>query len=102
MLRVARTGEIEIRLALGARPSNVLWLIARQGMVPVCVGILIGFASALGVARTLTGVLYGVSATDPLTFALVSSLELAVAFVACVIAARHAASVDPMSAACDL
>jgi predicted permease len=96
-----RTGEIAIRLALGARPSNVLWLVVRQGMVPVCAGILLGVASALGVARTLTGVLYGVSATDPLTFALVSALLLTVALVACVIPARHAASVAPMSALCD-
>jgi len=91
-----RTGEIGIRLALGASPFNVLWLVVRQGMAPVCVGIVLGLAAVLGVARALTSVLYGVSQTDPLTLALVSSLLFVVALVACIIPAQRAASIDPM------
>src|SRR5262249_47633135 len=96
-----RTNEIGIRLALGARPSNVLWLIVRQGMIPVCVGIFVGLAGARGVVRALASVLYGVSGTDPLTFALVPFLLFGVALLACVIPAQRAASVDPVKALCD-
>ena len=96
-----RRGEIGIRLALGAQPSNVLWLIVRQGMIPVCAGILMGLVGALGVSRTLTGVLYGVSGTDSLTFTLVPSLLFGVALAACVIPAQRAAAVDPVKALCD-
>ena len=96
-----RTGEIGIRLAFGAQPSNVLWLIVRQGMIPVCAGIVLGLAGALAAVRTLTSVLYGVSGTDPLTFAVVAFLLFGVALVACMIAARRAALLDPVSAPCD-
>jgi putative ABC transport system permease protein len=93
-----RTGVIGIRLALGARPISVLWLVARQGMIPVSAGIVLGLASALGQTRTLSGVLYGVSAADPLTFVVVACLLSGVALLACIVPARRASAIDPMSA----
>jgi putative ABC transport system permease protein len=95
-----RTGEIGVRLALGAQPSNVLWLIVRQGMIPVCAGIGLGLVGALGVGRTLTSLLYGVGETDVLTFALVALLLLGVSLSACIIPALRAAAIDPATAIC--
>jgi len=93
-----RTQEIGIRVALGAQVPNVLLLVLRQGMKPVLFGIAFGLAGAFAVTRALAKLLYGVSATDPLTFGCVSLLLAAVALLACFIPAWRATRVDPLVA----
>jgi predicted permease len=93
-----RTREIGIRMALGARQSQVLLLVIRRGMGPALVGLAIGVGAALALSRVMTGMLYEVKPTDPLTFAGASGLLVAVACFACWLPARRAASVDPMRA----
>jgi predicted permease len=93
-----RKREIGIRLALGARTSNVLGLILGQGSRPVAIGLLAGVGGALALTRLLKGLLYEVSATDPLVFAGVSAGLVLVALVAMSAPARRAARVDPLAA----
>jgi putative ABC transport system permease protein len=91
-----RTQEIGIRIALGASREAILGLILRQGITLAGAGIAIGVAASLALTRLLSSLLYGVSATDPLTFALGAALFVAVAFAASYIPAMRAARVDPM------
>jgi putative ABC transport system permease protein len=93
-----QTHEIGIRLALGAHPRNVLQLVLRRGMRLAGVGATFGVAAALALTRLMAGLLYDVSATDPLTFSCVVILLLAIALLACYVPARRAMRVDPMVA----
>jgi putative ABC transport system permease protein len=107
-----RTNEIGIRMALGAQTANVLRLVIWQGMKLVLLGLAVGAAVGYGLKRLLAGQsfergtwqarmaeqLYGVSVTDPLTVAVIASLLIFVALLACWIPARRAAKVDPLVA----
>jgi len=93
-----RTKEIGVRMALGARRTDVLALVVRRGMVLVGIGIAAGVVLSLAMARLFAGLLFGITATDPLTFVGVAALLGLVAFVANYLPARRAASADPMVA----
>lgn len=93
-----RTHEFGIRLALGARPGNVVLLVLRQGLGLALTGTIVGLIGALVVSRLMAGVLYGIRPTDPLTFAGVALLFTLVALLACYIPARRTLSVDPIIA----
>ena len=93
-----RTREIGIRTALGAQPSTIWPMVVRQGIVLVIIGALAGCGAAFGVARLLTGLLYNVRPTDPLTFGLTGGLLLLVGVLACSLPARRATRVDPIAA----
>ena len=93
-----RTQEIGIRMALGAQPTEVRALILRQGLVLSSIGLAIGLAGCFVVTRFMSSLLYGVSATDPITFAVVALFLAGVALAACYIPARKATRVDPMIA----
>jgi putative ABC transport system permease protein len=93
-----RTKEIGIRMALGARRPDVVALVVKQGMMLVLMGIVAGTVLSLAMTRLIAGMLFGISATDPLTFAGVAMLLGVVAFFANYLPARRGASVDPMVA----
>ena len=93
-----RTQEIGVRVALGAEKSDVLWLVVGQGFKIALSGVAIGLATALGLSRFFSSLLYGVQATDPLSLAVVSLLLGGVALLACYLPARRATKVDPMEA----
>jgi putative ABC transport system permease protein len=93
-----RTHEIGVRMALGAQQSNVLGMVMAQGAKLTCMGVAIGIGAAYGLTRLMTALLYGVSASDPLTFVAVAVLLALVAAAACYVPARRAMRVDPMAA----
>jgi len=93
-----RTHEICVRMALGARPSDVVRLVVGRGMVLAGLGAVVGLACAVVLTRLLAGQLYDVRPFDPLTFAGVAGLLVVVALAACYFPAYRAAKVDPLLA----
>ena len=93
-----RTHEIGVRIALGARPRDVLRLVVGSAAATVFAGVAIGVAGALALQRVIASWLYGVSAVDPFVFAIVIAMMSAVAFGAAFLPARRAATVDPVLA----
>ncbi len=93
-----RTHEIGLRIALGAQTRDVLKLVVRQGMALAMIGVGIGLITSYALTRLMKNLLFGVSATDPLTFGLIALLLVVVALLACFIPARRAANVDPLVA----
>jgi len=93
-----QTRELGLRMALGAQPGRVLMLILRQGLLLTLIGIGIGLAGAVVLTRLMSSLLFGVNATDPLTFAVIVPLLTVVSLIACYIPARRATRIDPMIA----
>lgn len=97
-LVLQHTREIGIRMALGAQRIHVLRMVLQQGLLVTGIGLAAGVAGAIGLTRLMRGMLFGVTPTDPLTFAAVTVMLLGVALLACFVPARRATQVDPMVA----
>jgi ABC-type antimicrobial peptide transport system permease subunit len=93
-----RTHEIGIRMALGAKQSDVLGLVLREGLRMTALGVAIGLLAAAGLTRLMASMLFGVTATDPLTFLAVGMILATAALAACYLPARRAMKVDPILA----
>jgi putative ABC transport system permease protein len=93
-----RTQEMGIRMALGAKPRDVLRLVVQQAMVLALVGVGIGLIASFALTRLMKGLLFSVSVTDPMTFVAIASLMTVIALLACLIPARRATKVDPLVA----
>jgi ABC-type antimicrobial peptide transport system permease subunit len=93
-----RTSEIGVRMALGAGRADVLWMVIREGLVLVWIGIAMGLPAALTANRLVSALLFGLSPADPLSMTAAAILLLALALTACYVPARRAAKVDPMVA----
>jgi putative ABC transport system permease protein len=85
-------------MALGAQRRDIFSLVLKQGIILALIGVAIGLAGAIGLSKALSSVLYGISATDPVTFISVAVIMIAVALVACFFPARKATKVDPLTA----
>jgi ABC-type antimicrobial peptide transport system permease subunit len=95
---VLRTREVGIRMAIGAQKRDVLWLMMLQSLRPVCAGLIAGITLAIGAARLLRGVLYGLSVVDVISFGSASLLLLTIALLASWWPSRRAMQVDPLVA----
>jgi len=93
-----RTPEIGVRVALGASSGSILRMIFTTGMRQAAIGLVLGLAAAFGVTRVLSGILVGVSPTDPLTFGIVGAVLVTAAVLGCTLPARRAMRIDPVVA----
>jgi predicted permease len=93
-----RTREIGVRIALGAESAKVAGMVLKQGLLLAVIGVALGLVAAYGLTRLITGLLFGVSALDPITYAIVSGFLAAVALLASYLPARRASRVDPIEA----
>ena len=93
-----RIPEFGVRMALGAKSRDILWLVLKRGMSLVLFGLAIGTAASFALTRLMQSLLFEVSASDPMVFGLIAAVLAAVAFAACLIPARRAMRVDPMVA----
>jgi len=93
-----RTQEMGVRIALGAKQSDVLGLVVRQGVTLAAVGVLLGLAGAFGITRVIRSLLYNVTPTDPISFGGVALFLAAIAVLASYLPARRATNVDPIVA----
>ena len=93
-----RTQEIGIRMSLGARPADVLWIVVRQGIAQALAGTAAGIAGALLLSKLMTKMLYAVQPTDPVTFTGVAGILVLVALLAAGVPARKATHIEPMAA----
>jgi putative ABC transport system permease protein len=92
-----RKKEIAVRMSVGADTAQVVYLVAKQAMLPVAAGLSLGLSAALGLTRAISRILVDVSPMDPATFACVGTLMLVVALVSCLIPARRASRMDPIA-----